>query len=449
MNRSSYKGILIFCSLLIMSTLPYLSSLKGDFVWDDHKLIVEDYRFDETDALKKLLMRDFFGQPDEAFHYGYLRPLTSLSYYFGRRVSGTHPFSFRLLNLMLHLGVTLLVYLLAIRLFPGRDFGAWLGAALFALHPLHVNSVAWIAGRTDLLCTLLLLPILLLMLPAGGKSPKRVFFFAALASLALAFWAKEMALAIPPALLIYTGFMPSGSQRKTWFVHSIVAASSALPYLVFRFFLSDVSLKETPWSLGLAAHILWTFCATFLRYCLELLIPLQSKPYMQNPWRNHPIDPMVLTGGLLLIGIAAGAWKLRRKCPSCSWLLVLFVVSFSPVANIFRITGPGDMGAPMAQRFLYLPSVAWCLLWGFGLGLLLESLSRPAHRKVLITGTMLLLLSFGLLSFRSAKIWMNDEILYSTMVKQVPGAPLPRILLGILYKHRPTGECPGHRSECS
>lgn len=446
-DSSRVLNVAAIVGLCLAAIAPYIPSLKGGFVWDDTKLILEDHRFEETNPVEQLLTTDFFGQTEEAFRYGYLRPLTSLSYYLSWKAFGRNPLPFRLSNLVMHIGVTLLIFLFALRLYPTTRFGPWLGAALFALHPVHANSVAWIAGRTDLLCALLMLPMLVLIIPGQEKWPPRLLLLGSIFSFGLSLWAKEMALSLPAALLVFSVFLPRERGRKRWFLLSLGSLAATFPYLFFRFLATDVGLREAHWDFRLLLHLFWTFCATFLRYCRELLIPLRTEPYIQNPWRDYWMDPWVIGGSLLLLVVGATAWKLRKKETASSWLLVFFVISFLPVSNIFRITGPPDMGAPMAQRFLYIPSIAFCILSGRVISRLLHSSSSVLFRRMLAAATVVLLLGSGFMSYRASQPWMSDFSLFSTMVRQVPEAPLPRILLGTWLRKQGRYEKAGQELE--
>jgi tetratricopeptide (TPR) repeat protein len=418
----------------LIAALPYLASLSGELVWDDRALIVEDPRFHEPDALRQLLMEDFFGNTVEPFRYGYLRPLTSLSYYLTWRVFGPDPLPFRLTNLALHVTVCVLVFVLARRLFPGDYWAAFLAAVIFAVHPVHVESVAWVAGRTDVLSTAFLLPVLLLMRP-GAVSPTPGEYVTAALACGLALAAKEVALALPLAMVVFIAFIPTRGTRRKWLIAGGVISAGCLPYLLFRFFVTEVGVRDVLWSVPLAVTILCTFCATFAQYLGHLVWPTMATPYIQNPWRESFVDPLVLVGAVIIVGLLGIAWRIRRKHLELSWIPVLFLVSFAPVANVVRITGPDDMGAPMAQRFLYLPSLPWCVLVGFTASWLLRRLRAGPIKTCVICACVLAVGLYSIQTFRFTAVWSSEKTLFTTMVDQAPTAPLPRTLLGTWY-HR-------------
>mgnify|MGYP001304083490 CR=1 FL=1 len=135
--------------LLMLAVVPYLNTLTGAFVFDDRQQILENpyvHSFQYVGKIFESAVWSFQGAQGLTDYY---RPLMSLAYLLCYKLFGPAPFSFHVLNLVLHASIVLLVLALARRLFRDR-LTALLAAGLFALHPIHTESVAWIAGLTDL-----------------------------------------------------------------------------------------------------------------------------------------------------------------------------------------------------------------------------------------------------------------------------------------------------------
>ena len=133
-----------------LALLAYWNSLGGEFVWDDRTLILDGNLGGAWGRLDELFTSNFFYRAEFEPTYGYYRPVTTLSYVLDYWIWGLQPFGYHLTNVLLHASCSVWVGLILMRL--EFDSGpAILAALLFAVHPIHTESVAWISGRTDLL----------------------------------------------------------------------------------------------------------------------------------------------------------------------------------------------------------------------------------------------------------------------------------------------------------
>ncbi len=200
---SSWRPIAL---LLLATALVFLPALGGDFVWDDTLLIVDNQRVRAPQGLGALLTARFTDTSAEGTStaVAYWRPFITAVWALQWRLFGAHPAAWHAVNLALHLALVGLVYrwLLA-RIAPdapdavSAHRGALLGAALFALHPTRPESVAWIAGSTDLWAAL----FELLALHAWARATRAADALAA-ALLVLGLACKESTLAVPAALAV-------------------------------------------------------------------------------------------------------------------------------------------------------------------------------------------------------------------------------------------------------
>jgi len=135
-----------------LAPLPFVESLGGSFVYDDHLLIEEPASVHSLGRVAELWQSEFWHGLG-AIHFRYLRPLVSTSYAIDWSVWQGHPFGFHLTNLCVHALVALLLYASLCR-WSDAPLGALLATLAWAWHPSKVEAVAWISGRTDLLCAL-------------------------------------------------------------------------------------------------------------------------------------------------------------------------------------------------------------------------------------------------------------------------------------------------------
>ncbi|MBM4048506.1 MAG: hypothetical protein FJ279_25665, partial [Planctomycetes bacterium] len=162
MNRTSSqesKGFherrLTACAALILAiaALAYLNTLTSSFAWDDRFLVVKNPHIKRLSEVPHLFTSSFFPSTTDPRSAEYYRPLVALSYALEYAVAGLKPSVFHATNIVLHGLNGILVFLLCRAVFTSSALALAAGL-LFAVHPIHTESVAWVAGRTDVLATL-------------------------------------------------------------------------------------------------------------------------------------------------------------------------------------------------------------------------------------------------------------------------------------------------------
>src|SRR6266478_8868778 len=161
------REALTFLVLFLLACLPYANTLLGSFVYDDHYQVVENPYVHSFRYLPKIFGTTVWSFQGAQGTTNYFRPMMSFGYLFFYQIAGPVPFSFHLANIVLHALVVLLVFCVLRRLSGERI--ALIAAGLFALHPIHTESVAWIAGVTDLELDLFYLLAFLFYLRLGDR----------------------------------------------------------------------------------------------------------------------------------------------------------------------------------------------------------------------------------------------------------------------------------------
>ncbi len=415
--------------LAVVALATYAASVPGGFVWDDRPLIVENRLIKEPASLAALLTSGFWETGDRYDRFrSFFRPVVSLTYAADHAVWGLNPIGYRLTNLVLHFLCCFLVY----RIARGEGLGAaaaLAGGLLFAVHPVHVESVAWISGRTDLLCGVLLLGAFLAhrraeasARPGSWRAGSLGFFLAALLS-------KEMAATLP-ALIAADRYLTvrSGSRRIR------TALTGAIPYLAVL----AVYLVARRAALGSEAEPLYrlsleSHAATALfvlgRYTTLLLLPFGLDAH-------HPFEPLrsiaspLAVLGLAVVGVAAfAAVRAAGRWPrSCFWIVWIYC-SLAPVLAFGTF---GDV--LLADRFLYIPSVGLSLLLARGVASTLRW-SVPFGRVALASASAIVAV-FGLLAGARSLVWKDDLALFRNMAETSPRSAMVRCNLGLAYYHR-------------
>lgn len=349
-----------------MAVLLYLNVLPNTFIFDDWQQIVENSFLRRPDALKKIFTTSVLQFMGAVAVSNFYRPLMHAAFYVIFRLFGLNPGPYHALSILLHAGVCLLVYAVIARI-SGRRLVAAIAALLFAAHPVHTEAVAWISAYPDLLCAFFsLLAIWLYLRAEQAQGATRLALQLLVgATLLLALLAKEIAVAVPLLLASYELLLRRAGWRATvravWPAYAAIAACAAI-YLAARVHALKALMPAGRDPIAPAEH-LWTALALFFRYLWVQVWPLRLHAFYYLETNKSPLDLLVLAGLLALIGTAAlGWWLYRRRRPEVLtvplYLLLLAPAFLLPYASI---------GWLMAERYLYLPSVAFCWLLAAGL----------------------------------------------------------------------------------
>ncbi len=421
---SGYQKLIITIILVSAAALPYLNSLSNDFVWDDWWLITQNYRIKNIQYVDDLFTQDFFGHLDEEIKFGYYRPLVSLSYMLDHGLWGDNPFGFHLTNLLLHILATLLVWQLFRLILLDRKFLPEYTALLFAVHPIHTESVSWISGRTDLLATTALLGGFLLFI---SWTRHEGWWKLALSSLLflMGLLAKESAVILPVLCGLVLVFFPGKKSFRRIWLSILVYLPSLLIYGWLRFGIASVRPGlSTP--LAVQDHILSLFSTLFL-YLKMVVVPLHQTAYITNPVPESLLELNVLAGALILAALLFTALKYRKRNRQLAFLILFTLITLIPIANIIRITSPPDMGFPTAERFMYLPSL------GF-IALILMGLFRRVRSRLIQVSIIGILIVTGTgLTLQRNQVWKTEETLFVDALYYSPDSPLLWNNLGVYF----------------
>jgi tetratricopeptide (TPR) repeat protein len=419
-NRFAYL-ILAFLSVAF-----YSNTLTYDFVWDDRFLILENPYIQDSRLLGEGLLSDFWANYQDPRRFrNYYRPLVTLSYFADYTLWGENPAGYHATNILLHLANVFLVFGIGCALFRSRQV-AWVAAAVFAVHPVHTESVTWISGRTDLLASVFVLLSLRQYLKVAkqrtlvGISTSTVFFVLALLS-------KEVAIVLPAALLLHTMLLgPFDSRILAKFRKvMLVQVGVAVLYLFFRvYFLEMPLLIETNRPLVI---LLLNTPRILARYFLKLVAPFELHPHDPMVWVSLEAWPQILSAAALIATLAFGLTWLGKRNPNGyfggSWLFVFLL----PVLNAGTFTD-----VLVAERFLYIPSVGFCWILGALYALALEKKSLVRWIRVATTGLLVLA---GLRTWAQNPVWRNNIVLFETMRQSSPHYPVPHLLAGEAFQN--------------
>jgi len=412
---SRIRNGLVCLVLAAACVAPFIGSLHGAFVYDDVKQIVGNPLIQDDRQVWKALASDvwaFKGDRGEAWS-NYWRPGFVLWLMLNHRLFGLQStLGWHAGNVGLHAAATLLAYGLLLHL--GLS---WRPAAavclLFAVHPVHVESVAWISGSPDPLLSVFLLGALWCALAARGPRRVALWIVAILLHVA-ALLVKEIAVLFPLVVAVAWWALRAQATRRGRIVGALRAAApfavaSAL-YLVARFLLLGRVQVETPWRMGIPGLLL-NVPQLLVFYVRQSLWPTSLGPSYPlravRPGALHAADfwlplGIVTVGALLARRVARGNAVARIG-------LGLFLLLLLPAFNIDAFI-PEQL---VHDRYLYLPL----------LGLLMAVVPALPRAEGLVLGVALCLsLPLGLATARYAAAWTSERALWERGVRSDPGS---------------------------
>ena len=389
MNEIKRSHAIIAIALAAIAV--YANSIANGFAYDDMWIVLRNDRVHQLRDLSKIWLTPYW--PSFGSQLGLYRPFAIFAFAIEWAISGGQPWFFHLVNVLLHALVSVMVFVLIERLFTRT--AAFAGALVFAVHPLHTEAVANVVGQNELWAALGVLGACLIYInrPEGiALPPKRAF--AILGLYALSLLAKESAVVLP-GLLVLLDFVQQRAQadkqgivRYVRGILPLVIGSTLVlgGYLLLRHSVLG-NLAGTDAAPGLPylreeyrvlnAFRAWPEFVRLLFFPLDLAV--DYAPGVVLPVES--LTPMVLLGILLVITVVLLALATPRA-PRAGIAAGWFLITILPVANFFF-----PIGVLIAERTLYMPSLAAAFLAGFAW----EAASKSAERE-----TRRLAVAFGL-----------------------------------------------------
>lgn len=430
------RGVLSALLVALASTLPFAGTLGHGFALDDVSEVVRNDHVRSLSDIPRLFTEGAWdGAGDTNPIY---RPLTSATYALQHALGGLSPLGYHLGNVLLHALASLLVLAMGRRL--GLSLAAaTLGAALFAVHPIHVEVVANVAGRKDALSTALVLAAVLAHDAALRRG--RAWPALAIATVAAALFAKESGAAAIGAAFAWTLLVDRRPWRearaRTATLFAAYAVVFAL-YLVarkaavgsFGVPLALIPYVENPLAHEPAATRLLTAVGVLGRGLALLALPRALSPdysYEAIPLIRSPLDPVFLASAVALALIAAGALRAVRAWPALAFCAAWYAIGVFPASNLLV-----KVGTVFGERLLYLPSVAFCLaVAALGVrGAAWASERWSGARLAAPALAALFLLVFTARTVAYASAWRDEVSLFTKAVRAQPGSAKAHQLLG-------------------
>jgi hypothetical protein len=343
--------------LAFIAVSVYANTLLNDFVAGDRQFILRNPFIGDPQAVLKSFTSDYWGTLGGQ-SFVYYRPLIVLTHFIDFSLYGLYPLGHHFSNLIFHTVVTLLVYKLFLCLIPANPWAAFAGGALFALHPVHTHSVAYVIGRTDILAAVFYVSGLILLI--GGQQKKQRIAAACLCYF-LALLCKEIAVTLPLVFLLYRFCWLSQHKQEgksDLLVPFASLCATFMLYLPLRFFAVGLSAAQgvlpewyTVWQ---RLSLIFIICGFYL---WKLLLPLHlcfySNLVVPGTWTEVVTSPFFLLGSFFFLSCCVAV----KMVPRLGFALAWIGCSLIPVLNIIRLP------VLAKENYLYIPSVGFCLLF--------------------------------------------------------------------------------------
>jgi tetratricopeptide (TPR) repeat protein len=413
MNISQKNRVFAFL-IFVVAFATYWQVLSAGFLnWDD-----DAYVFANS-MVPKGISWDGIVWSFSTFNVGNWHPLTMLSLMVDAHLFGLNPFGFHFTNIVLHAANSALVFYFAARIL-GSIGGALTVALIFAVHPQHVESVAWISERKGLLSTSAWLLALLawqswmMSRTTSGPSGHKRFFWFTVALHGVSLLAKPVAVALPLTLLILDWWSNQNRQAEhvqpTWLKLILEKWPFFLLSAVFSvvtIYAQDSAIEPSgalPWT----EHVLRVF-RNYGWYLWKSLVPYPLSPFYVAPPEGYLT---IATAAYLLFfaGFFVIAWRIRRLEPGLLFGALWFFATLLPTIGVVKVGN-----TPTTDRYAYVPHIGLFIAF-VCFGLFVVRRWPQLKRGVIIAATFFGLICAGL-TIRQIPVWSNSESLWTWVIE--------------------------------
>jgi len=410
------KNIFLGIALMSATFLAYAPCLNAGFLgnWDDAAHLLENPH------VRGLSLEHLRAMFTSNVNRTYI-PLTILSFALEYRFFELEPWIYHFNNILLHVMVSLGVFVFA-RQVGLSARGSFLAGLLFGIHPMHVESVAWVTERKDVLYAVFYIAALNAYW-RFLRNEKAFFYLLTFVSGLLSMLAKPMALSLPLVLLACDWLAGRQMDRYVFF-----EKAAFLLYIIpigWQTYSMHMRLPALTTGPGI---LLWIWSLIF--YVLKFCFPFNLIPQYHVPQPVTFLNFNFAFPVLLLLMIVYGLYRWRRQ----RLLLFACLFYFLSVFFLLRYDFQADL-CFVADRFMYLPLAGFCLLAGAALGRLLNwSAGQKKEFKMMLWAVVVVLFS-GLFfkTFLQSRLWIDPETLWSYVIEKNPESYVAHINRGCAY----------------
>lgn len=423
-NTSSFSGstlkkyftiqenglMLILLAGAILTTFAvYFKVLDFGFVlsWDDKEYVIEN---PHIQMLSFQNLKSIFS----SFYVANYQPVTMLVYTLEYIFSNGNPFVFHAVNIFIHLLNSWLVYILIRKLSPQNSVVALITAAFFAIHPMHIESVAWISELKDVLYSFFFLLGLILYCQFLNRK-QTMYLILTFLFFVLSCLSKSAAVIFPLILLLFDFYFFRQFSLKTLI--------EKLPFFIVSLIIGIVAIhsqKETIQGMAPTMTIIEHICIvsfSFMMYIAKLVVPVDLSTIYAYPVEvGHSLLPFYYYLAIpFVLGLFVFVWYSQRWGRTFIFGFLFFVVSIILVLQLVPVGV-----ATMADRYSYIPFIGLIFIVAKGHEQLLSSPKLIAYKVPAIISLWLFFVSFTVIANERTKVWKDDDKLFSDVINKYP-----------------------------
>jgi tetratricopeptide (TPR) repeat protein len=437
-----------------MAALVYLNALNNSFVYDDHRVILENYSIRDLSNIRALFQNDLF------------RPAVNISYAIDYARSGLQPFGYHLTSLLLHMANVVLLFVLVrvlagdsqamrgvlapVSALPtgkknaaGKGSGgageepeaadtsttaAFAAAAVWAVHPLMTQAVGYVSGRSEVLCALFVL-IAFLCLRAWAFGARATVLALGIGAWVLALASKEVAVMLPVVLLAYDRLLLSPADEAC-------SKRLARVYMPMLAFVAVAGVARMAVFAGVEnasrASFAWGNILVGLdvvrRYTALMFLTAPQSIFHSALLPSSILRPIVILDALWMIGLVVLAWRVYLRAPLVAFGTIWFVVMLLPSISMLIL----DVGEPMAEQRAYLAGCGYAIALGAAFARLRAW--PPRHRvsaRAIVTAVFgMFLVVMASRTIARNEVWSDPVRLWREAVANAPRIWVPHRGLG-------------------
>lgn len=395
--------------ILVVTFLAFVPALSAGFVnWDDPPNLLEN---PNLEVFNWQSIVNIFN-PETGLVIGNYNPLPIFTFAIEKAIFGLEPKVFHFNNLLLHLGCTFLVYRIMLKL-KLSVWAAAIAALMFGIHPMRVESVAWVTERKDVLFGVFYLgAIFTYIRHLESKNKKQFYYIATLVLFVISLFAKIQAVALPLSLLAI----------DYWFKRPIAInrITEKIPFfgLSLLFGLAGIVFLGQEGSLNSSEYFtpfdrvfigMFSYCA----YLYKLIVPYPLSPLYPYP---SELDWYFYASPLPVLAILGALWVAFKR----DYRAIVFAFAFFTFNVMFLLQVLGAGQGFLADRFTYIPYIGFFFLAGYAYDYFTKE--KPTIQSYLQMGLAAYFVLSAMSTFMQCKIWKNSKTLWTKVIEHHPNA---------------------------
>ena len=408
-QESNRQSSIIYILLLVLITYLCFSNAFGNGFtnWDDNKYITNN-------PLIKGLSLDNISNMFSTYVVGNYHPFAILSLAIDYHFYKLDPTGFHTTSIFLHILNVVLVFLF-IKQLSGKAIIAFITSLLFGIHPMHVESVAWVAERKDVLYVLFYISSLYFyVLYSKVSNKKPLFYFLTFILFIFSLLSKGQAVTLPLVLLLIDYFTGQKISKKI--------ILEKIPFFIMSFIMGIVAIKAQVSSGSIVDLPNYSFLEgilfgsfSLLAYVFKMILPLNLSAFYPYPEIEKSIPFYFYLSPFFLLAIVYFIARLYKKNKALVFGFGFYLVNIILLLQLLPVGG-----AIMAERYSYLSYVGLFFMMGYGINWIWQTNQEKIkfYKYIIAAAFFLYAVFLGAKTKERNKVWKNDETLWTDVIKK-------------------------------